>query len=440
MRHPSDATRRVVLSTGGATGGLVAGWLAGCAPGGGSSTAGAPSAQPATVRYLHVDTGQQVWQEQWGQLFANFQAAYPALRLEVDSVAFGAPAIQKAIAAAAGGDYYDVLYGHSTFIPSWLGADLLQPLDGFLTGDREVSAADIDPPTTERYKGKLYGIAVRTFGKEVWYNADLFAQAGLPTPRQLEREGKWTWDALLDTARRLTRTDGGATTTYGFSFAFTDTGSYHQLVWAWGGDWYDRGVTRPTLDAPAFLQATQFGVDLVAKHRVAGGGDFARGTVAMLVTSSCYARTVDEQIMRQSPFKVEIAMMPKGPAGRTTAVANNPKYIAKGARAPEGAWLFYKYLLSKDALPQFARLGAGRYVANKKLKPIAPQPNEDLAVYEASAAIRRAPTVLLKQADLDKDWAQAWKEATEGTRGVREALLQVQDRAALLLKDGGCLC
>ena len=160
----------------------------------------------------------------------------------------------------------------------------------------------------------------------------------------------------------------------------------------------------------------------------------------MLVTSSFYARTVDEQIMRQNPFKVEIAMMPKGPAGRTTAVANNPKYIAKGARAPEAAWLFYKYLLSKDALPQFARLGAGRYVANKRLKPIAPQPYEDLAVYEASAAIRRAPTVLLKQADLDKDWALAWKEATEGTRGVREALLQVHERAALLLKDGGCLC
>jgi ABC-type glycerol-3-phosphate transport system substrate-binding protein len=153
-----------------------------------------------------------------------------------------------------------------------------------------------------------------------------------------------------------------------------------------------------------------------------------------------YARTVDEQIMRQSPFKVEIAMMPKGPAGRTTAVADNPKYIARGSRAPEAAWLFYKYLLGKDSQPQFARLGAGRYVASKKLKPIAPQPYEDLAVYVASAAIRRAPTILFKQAELDKEWAQAWKEMTESTRGVRDALLQVQNRAALLLKDGGCLC
>jgi multiple sugar transport system substrate-binding protein len=401
----------------------------------------APAAvQPATVRYLHVDTGQQVWQEQWGQIFANFQARYPQLKLQVDSVAFGAPAIEKAIATFAAGDYYDLLYGHSSFIPSWLQADVLRPLDGFLARDRDISAADLVPAATDHYQGKLYGIAVRTFGKEVWYNADLLAQAGAPSPRQLEQEGKWTWDALLDVARKATRVEGDQIAVYGFNYGFNDPATFCQSLWSWGADWFDRGVTRPTIDAPPFVAATQFAVDLVSRHRVAGGGDFTKGRLAMTITSSFYTRTVDEQITPQNPFKLEMVMVPKGPAGRTVAVANNPKYVAKGARAPEGAWLFYKYLLSKDAQPQFARLGAGRYTASRKVQPIALQPYEDLAVYEAAGAIRRAPALLFKQADLDKEWAQAWKDTTDGRRGVREALLQTQERAALLLKDGGCLC
>ena len=127
-----------------------------------------------------------------------------------------------------------------------------------------------------------------------------------------------------------------------------------------------------------------------------------------------------------------------------------------GREAPAAAWLFYKHLIGKDVQPQMARLGGGRYTASKKLKPTVLYPYEDaavyeaatalsrpmplIAVYEAATALSRPMPLIARQADLDREWRQVWQEMGEGKKGVREGLLQVQDRATQLLKDGGCLC
>jgi ABC-type glycerol-3-phosphate transport system substrate-binding protein len=50
-------------------------------------------------------------------------------------------------------------------------------------------------------RGKLYGIAWFTQGKELFYNTTLLSQSGADSPKQLEKDGKWTWDALLDAAK-----------------------------------------------------------------------------------------------------------------------------------------------------------------------------------------------------------------------------------------------
>jgi multiple sugar transport system substrate-binding protein len=392
------------------------------------------------VRYLHVDTGQQVWQENWEQIFAAFRTRYPDVTLQIDSSTFGDPVIQKAISTFAAGDYYDVLYGHNSFVAPWLGADLLQPLDGFLSRDREVRADDFYPAATERTKGKLYGIAWFVVGAETWYNADLLAQAGAPNPRQLEREGKWTWDALLDLARKATRSEGGQTSVWGFDAPWNQVLWFNHNLWAWGAESFDKGFAKPTFDSPGAVNATQFAIDMIARHRVAGPGDFTKSALATRLISTSYIRTIEEQVMRQNPFKVEMTMIPKGPSGRSVGLTNNASYLAKGAKAPEAAWLFYKHLIGKDVQPQMARLGGGRYTASKKLKPTVLYPYEDAAVYEAATAISKPMPLIAKQADLDREWRQAWQDMGEGKKGVREGLLQIQERATQLLKDGGCLC
>ncbi|HEX2036291.1 MAG TPA: extracellular solute-binding protein [Chloroflexota bacterium] len=435
------ATRRWVC--GGAAGAAGTALLAACggqASQSGGAQPGGATRQPATVRYLHFDTGQQVWQTSWASIFSSFTDQYPEWKVQADSVTQSLNNIaEKAIVSYAGGETYELFYGHFTILGAMLAANILEPLDGFLARDREVKAEDYYPAATERMKGKLYGIAWFTQGKELFYNANLLADAGAPSPRQLEREGKWTWDALLDVARKVTRMEGEQVTVYGFNTGYGDPGTFVNNLYAWGADFFDKDFTRATIDTPPFLAATQFAVDMVAKHKVSGGGNFQQGSLGILLGSGSSTRGWDEQIVRQNLFQIEHTMLPKGPASRAAAMANNCLYLGKGAKAPEAAWAFYKHLVSNTVQPQIAQLGGGRYTASKKLKPVTLFPFEDAAVYEASAAILRPTPLIVRQTEFQQDWAAAWKDLVEGKQGVKDALTQMQERATLWLKDG-CIC
>ena len=80
----------------------------------------------------------------------------------------------------------------------------------------------------EKIAGQIYGIAWFNQGKEFWYNADQVTEAGLTSPSELVAEGKWTWDAALEFAQKLTKKEGPNTTRWGFYYAYYSTG----LVWA----------------------------------------------------------------------------------------------------------------------------------------------------------------------------------------------------------------
>lgn len=346
---------------------------------------------------------------------------------------------EKAIANYASGGTYETFYGHFTIISTFLTADIIQPLDGFLSKEKEVKTDDYYPAATEKMKGKLYGIAWFTQGKELFYNSSLLAQSGAALPKQLEKEGKWTWDALLDVAKKVTRMEGDTISVYGFNTGFSDPGTFVNSLYAWGADWFDKTYSRPTIDTPQFLTATQFAVDMVTKTKVAGGGTFPQGKLGILLGSGSSTRGWDEQVVKPNLFKIEHTMLPRGPAGRADAMANNCLYLGKGTKVPDAAWNFYKHMLSKEVQPEIAQLGGGRYAANKKLKPVTLFDFEDAAVYEASAAMNRPTPLIVKQADFQKDWADAWKAMTGGTQGVKDALTQMQERTAMWLKEG-CIC
>lgn len=435
-----SATRRRFAAASGVTA-LSAGAAFMTACGAGSPQSATQSAKPATVRYLHYDTGQQVWQESFSQIFSSFAQKYPGSNVEPDIIAGGplTNIAQKAIASYAGGATYEALYGHFTIISGLLQADVIQPLDAYLSKDKEVKADDYYPAATEKLKGKLYGIAWFTQGKELFYNADMLSTAGAADPRQLEKDGKWTWDALVEIAKKVTQTDGTTTAVYGFNTGFSDPGSFVNSLYAWGADYFTKDYAKPTLDTPQFLTATQFNVDMVAKQKVSGGGNFQQKTLGILLGSGSSTRGWDDQITKPNLFKIEHTMLPKGPAGRACAMANNCVYVGKGTKEPDAAWNFYKHLLSKDVQPQVVQLGGGRYTANKKLKPITLFGFEDPAVYAASAEMNRQTPLIVRQADFQKDWADTWKAMIEGTTGVKDALTQMQDKTALYLKDG-CIC
>jgi hypothetical protein len=114
---------------------------AACGVGGGESAP--PRVKAASVKYLHIDTGQAIWRNTWNTLYTMYAEKFPGLKIEADEVPGTIPAsAEKAIATFAGGGYYDLLYGHFTVLSTYLEANAIQPLDPYIAKDREVKIAD----------------------------------------------------------------------------------------------------------------------------------------------------------------------------------------------------------------------------------------------------------------------------------------------------------
>ena len=461
-----ELTRRTFLggSAAAGTGLLLAacGQIAPAPAGDAPSSSDAPKEEKTTeapapaeqklVKYLHVTTNQAVWEESFGAFFEAFGERYPEYDLQVDpTVCCFSETIDKALASFAGGISYDVYYGHFSYISQFATAEMIQSLEPFLSADPEVSKDDYHVWATERIQGQVYSIAWVTNGKEYWYNADLYAEAGLKTPKEHEAEGTWTWETALEGAKKLTKTEGKNITQWGFWTPSYSFGWHWIHLMAYGATWWNDDFSAPAMLTQEFAEGTQFAADLVTKHRVMRSrsnpseddvaADFNTQLLAARTWGSYGTRTIQEQIMSQEePFTVEMEMLPNGPAGRQIVQSINANWISSSSENPDGAWDFYKFWLGQEGQNFFAPLGAGRYVSNKNFQGFTVYDYEDPEVYARSAEISVEQRQVVKQSDVNAAWAENWAALEQGTKTVQEVQEEMQQVAENALREGGCLC
>ena len=93
----------------------------------------------------------------------------------------------------------DVLYEDTFLINSDIEAGYLTPLDGYLAKwDEWTQYYDSAKRSVQGLDGKTYGVPMGTDTRALWYNKELFRQAGLPVPWQPK-----TWDDVLSAARTI---------------------------------------------------------------------------------------------------------------------------------------------------------------------------------------------------------------------------------------------
>lgn len=111
-------------------------------------------------------------------------------------------------------------------------------------------------------EGRIYSFPANTSGDAVWFNKDVFDQAKVSYPKP-----GWTWDDLIATAKKLTKTDAtGRPIQFGL---YWDFGRTWDLVYQFGGRLYTSDMTRCTLDSPEAIAGAQLSHDLIYKHKIA---------------------------------------------------------------------------------------------------------------------------------------------------------------------------
>jgi multiple sugar transport system substrate-binding protein len=264
----------------------------------------------------------------------------------------------------AGGEPPDLFLMNYRYYGQFAARDALAPVDAYLEGSEAFSAEDFfgTAMTPFRWQGRQVCLPQNVSSLVVYYNADRFAEAGLPLPA----EG-WTWDDMVRSAQALTRDDDGDGTTdvYGLGVD-PEIIRLAPLIWSNGGSLVDdeAAPTRFDFDAPAVTAMQRF-IDLRSLHEVTPTDEeaesedlesrFLNDRLGMLMES----RRVVPTLRTISSFGWDVAPFPRM-RERVSVLHSDAYCITAGSDAKDASWRFIEFALGPEG--QRITAEAGRTV------------------------------------------------------------------------------
>ena len=266
----------------------------------------------------------------------------------------------KFFLAVAGGSPPDVMNQDDQVVPDWAHRGVLTPLDALLGRQESDRLERWLYPVARKigsYEGRLFALANGLDIRALFFNRELFREAGLDPdapPRILEE---------LDAAAEAVLPPGQ-------SDAIRRAGYLpdHRRLWIWGtlfgGRFYDPDSDRVTANDPRIVAALEwmvsysrkYGVDRVAAFH-AGNRQmtgtpfpFLYGRFAMQMGGQWRVGELEEAAQAairngERPLEYGVVPLPAPEAGVPNAGWANGNFfvIPQGARNPEGAWAFMKF-------------------------------------------------------------------------------------------------
>jgi len=200
--------------------------------------------------------------------------------------------------------------------------------------------------------GKVYGVPKDFDTIALFYNKEIFDKAGEPYP-----DGNWDWKKLVEVAKKLTNRAAGV---YGFAAPIAGQKGYWNTILQAGGIIIGPGG-KPGFDMEATREGLRFWYDMLNTHGVSPSAAqmeetnpdtmFLSGKIAMMFSGSWM---IDNYMLDNKEFapKFDLALLPKGPAGRATISNSLCFSVAEGIpdkTAREAALKLVAYLGSLKA-------------------------------------------------------------------------------------------
>ncbi|HEY0617408.1 MAG TPA: sugar ABC transporter substrate-binding protein [Kribbella sp.] len=363
--YPSELGRRGFLA--GLTGLAAGGLLAAC--GGGGNQAGGKKG----LTFLNWEQVKATPLEQAIQ--AHEKAAgttvtvQPAVTQEYDT---------KMRTLLAGGSPPDVMRINDDFVRGFSEQGALLDLRSYIEKDQ------LD---TSQFAKEVYEFPKQADGSHsawvigyqprlVFYNVDLFKQAGVPLPPTTWTSKDWTWADFADRAKKLTvpgkRWGGLVYLDTGYEQTFTVNHGSRTGIFSADG-------TQFTLAGQQEIEALQWATDLTCTDKVqppwsmlqqdnAQNQLFAQGKLAMMYSTF---GTVPYLRSTVKDFTWDVAP-PPGDVDQRTESSVIVFCVPKSAKNPDQAWALLKYLSSEEGGRILLQGGAFTPVNNKAAAGLAP--------------------------------------------------------------------
>lgn len=281
-------------------------------------------------------------------LIADFQKAYPNIKIEVDHAVWD-DMRDKVRSAVSFGQSPDVVHQHAfAFGAQGYAEPLTSYWQSWGAQSRFVPSAMQDTI----WNGVSYGVPLDINCTFLIYNKAFFDQAKLPYPSD-----SYTYTQMLEDAKKLTLANGSR---YGVAFNNGVWNMFGHLVSNGGSLLDDTGGTlKAKLDSASNLAMLTYISEAINKYKVApklpitqAGTDpvdlFLQGKVAMFFTGPWDLAALQQGSNAVNFSQVGTAMMPRGLNGQTvgSVQGGGSLFIPKGAKHPDAAFEFMKWAAS----------------------------------------------------------------------------------------------
>jgi sn-glycerol 3-phosphate transport system substrate-binding protein len=302
---------------------------------------------PINIVYWRSLTG--VAGESQDELVKRFNASQDRVIAEAQFQGAYADLIQKLLAGLAAGTVPDVVLLDSPFVVLFAKDGVLVPLEDIAARDRSgFKLTDFIPGLLQDgyYDKKLYALPFLRSTPLLYYNAQMFKEAGLP-----DRAPK-TWDEFREFSRKLTVVSGAETTRYGAAFTMSTTTAhwyFQGAVYAYGGQISDEKFGIHLNEAPAIKAATLW-QDMVFKDKTAIGSldphtEFLNKRVGIVFGSTGSMGN----LFSRATFPVAAAFMPGQVQNLVPVGGAVLAMTSKDRNKQTAAWEFMKYMTNADS-------------------------------------------------------------------------------------------
>ncbi|MCT8991290.1 sugar ABC transporter substrate-binding protein [Chelativorans sp. SCAU2101] len=311
----------------------------------------------------------------------EFEAANPGVDVQIEVVPWDV-LLQKLTTDISGGANADLSIIGTRWLIDFVDQGIAAPLDEYMTDEFKARFFPVflEPSVLE---GKTYGLPIAASARAMYYNKDLFEQAGVETVPD-------TWEELAEAAKKISAL-GDDIAGFGMQGKEIETDVYfYYAFWAYGGDLVEEDGTSG-LDTEAGYQAAALYKSLIDEGATQPGVTsynredvqnlFKQGKVGMMIT----APFLSSQIKEEAPdLNYGVAAIPAGPGGeRGTYGVTDSIIMFENSENKELAWSFLDMIFTTEWRKEFTS-GEGFLPVNKE---VAAMPefaeNEDLKEFTA---------------------------------------------------------
>lgn len=374
--------------------------LSGCG-GGGDSEGSSSSGGKTKIRFASWDVAEDVDRQQ--AIVDKFNESHDDI--EVTLEAYGSDFDTKISAGMGSGDTPDVMYMWN--YPAYYEG--LEPLDEYIENEGEEYKTNFYD-TLWNYNsidGQIYGVPVGFTTHALFYNKDLFTEAGVEEPT-----GDWTWDDLQTAAKTISE----KTDAKGFAFSMKpDPYDFEMYLWSNGTAYCDEegnmdGYINSAESEEVFQMFQDMEKDGYAIATEKNGTDeFRAGQVAMYVYGSWSINTLNEDGMNYGVTKIPSY----GSQPSVSILSSSGVSMSKDSENKEAAWEFIKFWTNEECNKE--RIGLELPVLNSVVESEKIMEQAEYAPFyemlEQSDGYTPASFIMESWSEVSEDLSLAFEEA-----------------------------